>query len=103
MTESAGRPPAFRIADLIVAEGPEGAERILIAGLTVTVAAGEIVAMLADDAGSAAALIQVLAGRRRAQYGALDAGRAGRSRRIRPSLPAGVSVVAAHERCPAGP
>ncbi|MFJ3592225.1 Ldh family oxidoreductase [Streptomyces sp. NPDC090231] len=103
MTESAGRPPAFRIADLIVAEGPEGAERILIAGLTVTVSAGEIVAVLADDTGSAAALIQVLAGRRRAQYGAIDAGGAGRSRRIRPSLPAGVSVVAAHERCPDGP
>lgn len=102
MTEAAGRPPAFRIADLIVAEGPEGAERILIAGLTVTVAAGEIVAVLADGTGSAAALIQVLAGRRRAQYGALDVGGAGRSRRIRPSLPAGVSVVAAHERCPDG-
>ncbi|MEE4491494.1 Ldh family oxidoreductase [Streptomyces sp. BE230] len=103
MTEAAGRPPAFRIADLIVAEGPEGAERILIAGLTVTVAAGEIVAVLADDTGSAAALTQVLAGRRRAQYGAIVVGEAGRSRRVTPVTPAGVSVVAAEGRCPDGP
>ncbi|MFG2572543.1 Ldh family oxidoreductase [Streptomyces sp. NPDC048481] len=103
MTEAAGRPPAFRVADLIVAEGPEGAERILIAGLTVTVAAGEIVAVLADDTGPAVALIEVLAGRRRAQYGAVTAGGAPRPRRITPVLPAGVTVVSAREASPAAP
>ncbi|MFH9393747.1 Ldh family oxidoreductase [Streptomyces sp. NPDC017556] len=103
MTEAAGRPPAFRVADLIVAEGPEGAERILIAGLTVTVAAGEIVAVLADDTGPAAALTQVLAGHRRAQYGAVTVGETRRSRRIAPVLPPGVSVVAAGGRRPVSP
>ncbi|MER5891088.1 hypothetical protein ABT160_45365, partial [Streptomyces sp. NPDC001941] len=93
MTEAAGRLPALRVADLIVAEGPEGAERILIAGLTVSVAAGEIVAVLADDAASAAALVQVLDGRRRAQYGTLAAGGGGRTRRVAPARPAGVRVV----------
>uniref|UniRef100_A0AAU2VRT3 Uncharacterized protein n=1 Tax=Streptomyces sp. NBC_00008 TaxID=2903610 RepID=A0AAU2VRT3_9ACTN len=89
MTGAAGRPPAFRITDLIVAEGPEGAESILTAGLTVTMAAGEIVAALADDTGSAATLVQVLAGRRRAQYGRERGGRA----RALPGRPAPVVVV----------
>ncbi|WP_326594980.1 Ldh family oxidoreductase [Streptomyces brevispora] len=102
MTEAAGRQPAFRMADLIVAEGPEGAERILIAGLTVSVAAGEIVAVLADGTGPAAALTEVLSGRRRAQYGSITVGDAGRPRRITPVRPAGVTVVRAGQHTPAG-
>ncbi|MFI5978424.1 Ldh family oxidoreductase [Streptomyces sp. NPDC051452] len=102
MTEAAGRPPALSVADLIVAEGPEGAERILIAGLTVSVAAGEIVAVRADDAASAQALVQVLDGRRRAQYGALAAGTGGRPRRVAPVRPASVTVVRAGQAPPTG-
>ncbi|MFD7615167.1 Ldh family oxidoreductase [Streptomyces sp. NPDC059828] len=102
MTEAAGRPPALRVADLIVAEGPEGAERILIAGLTVSVAAGEIVAVHTDDRASADALIQVLDGRRRAQYGAMAAGAHGRPRRVAPARPAGVTVVRAGQALPPG-
>ncbi|WP_406860760.1 Ldh family oxidoreductase [Streptomyces sp. HUAS MG47] len=102
MTEAAGRPPALRVADLIVAEGPEGAERILIAGLTVGVAAGEIVAVHADDREAADALVQVLDGRRRAQYGAMTVGGGGRPRRVAPTRPAGVSVVRAGQPLPGG-
>ncbi|MCZ7456175.1 Ldh family oxidoreductase [Streptomyces sp. WMMC940] len=93
MTEAAGRPPAFRVVDLIVAEGPEGAERILIAGLTVGVAAGEIVAVLADGRAPAEALVGVLAGRRRAQYGSIAVSGSARRRHVGPAVPAGLSVV----------
>ncbi|MET7622719.1 hypothetical protein [Streptomyces sp. NPDC005408] len=78
MTDEASRPSALRVVDLIVANGPRGAEDIVIAGLTVNVAAGEIVVVQADDRASAEALIQVLAGRRRAQYGVLAVGDRGR-------------------------
>ncbi|MBV6701286.1 Ldh family oxidoreductase [Kitasatospora aureofaciens] len=101
MTEAAGRQPALRVADLIVAEGPEGAERILIPGLTATVAAGEIVAALADDPASAAALVEVLAGERRAQYGEIVVGGGGRPRRVAPARPSGVAVVRPGQHGPA--
>ncbi|QDD62592.1 Ldh family oxidoreductase (plasmid) [Streptomyces albidoflavus] len=87
------RRPALRIADLIVAEGPEGAERILVPGLTLSVAPGEIVALRADEAASAAALVDVLAGRRRAQYGVVATGTRGLSRRVAPLRASGVAVV----------
>ncbi|WP_392667286.1 Ldh family oxidoreductase [Streptomyces sp. LN785] len=101
MTEAAGKPPALRVADLIVAEGPEGAERILIAGLTVSVAAGEIVAVHTDDQASAVALVQVMDGRRRAQYGAMAVGVGGRPRRVAPARPTGMTVVRAYQALPA--
>ncbi|MFI9628869.1 Ldh family oxidoreductase [Streptomyces sp. NPDC052042] len=102
MTEPAGRPPALRVADLIVAEGPEGAERIVVAGLGVTVAAGEIVAVQADDAAAATALVQVLAGRRRAQYGSVTVGDGAPARRVAPAPPAGLAVVRPGDPVPAG-
>ena len=85
------RRPALRIADLIVAEGPEGAERILVPGLTLSVAPGEIVALRADEAASTAALVDVLAGRRRAQYGVVATGTRGLSRRVAPLRASGVA------------
>jgi LDH2 family malate/lactate/ureidoglycolate dehydrogenase len=101
MTEAAGRVPALRVADLIVAEGPEGSERILIPGLTVTVAAGEIVSVLVDDPSSAAALVEVFTGARRAQYGVIAVG-SGRPRRVAPAKPSGVAVVRPGRPGPAG-
>ncbi|MEU8522622.1 Ldh family oxidoreductase [Streptomyces sp. NPDC048577] len=93
MTETAGRRPVLRVADLIVAEGPEGAERILVPGLTTAVAAGEIVAVLTDDPVSGAALTDVLGGLRRAQYGVITVGDGGRARRVAPARPSGVTVL----------
>ncbi|MFE1877759.1 Ldh family oxidoreductase [Streptomyces sp. NPDC059496] len=95
MRESAARRPALKVADLIVAEGPVGSERLLVAGLSVEVAAGEIVAVETGDEESAAALSQVFSGRRRAQYGVITAGQPVRPRRLAPSPPPGLTVIRA--------
>jgi len=75
MAVTAGYPPALQLDDLIVAEGPEGAERILVPGLDVSVATGEAVAVIGDRPGTAA-LVEVLSGRRRARYGVIATGAA---------------------------
>ncbi|MBM7443041.1 hypothetical protein [Streptomyces sp. HB132] len=101
MTDEASRPDTLRVVDLIVAKGPKGAEDIMIAGLTVQVAAGETVVVQADDRASAEALIQVLAGRRRAQYGVIAVGDRGRPRPVAPAPPKGVTIVRPEQPLPA--
>jgi LDH2 family malate/lactate/ureidoglycolate dehydrogenase len=99
MAESSGAPPILRITDLIRADGPRGAERILLPGLTVRVAAGEIVAVWCDSAASATALLDVLAGRRRAQYGVIAVGGRG-GRPVTPTAPKGITIVPAGQQPP---
>ncbi len=87
--------PTLRLDDLIVAEGPEGAESILVPGLDLTVGGGEAVAVVGNRS-AAAALLEVLSGRRRARYGAISTSGAAvppRTQRLATPVPADVRVV----------
>lgn len=85
--------PSLAIHDLVIAEGRRGAEQILVPGLGLSVAPGESVALCAPRP-AAAALLDVLRGRRRARYGWVSVlGRTLGGCPVRPRVPSGLAVV----------
>lgn len=62
-------PAAIEVRDLVVSTGPRGHERVLLAGMDLTVGLGEVLALEAEDPDARSALVDVLAGRRRPVYG----------------------------------
>ncbi|MGW4245792.1 hypothetical protein [Nocardia sp. NPDC004722] len=85
--------PAFDITDLVIAGGPQGPEQILVGGLNCAGTPGEVVAVCTHDPDSAAALVHVLAGSRRARYGRITVTGAEAKHPVSPVLPRGIVVI----------
>jgi LDH2 family malate/lactate/ureidoglycolate dehydrogenase len=61
----------IEVTDLVVSTGPRGRETVVLAGLSLEVRPGELVALEVDDARARTVLIDVLTGRRRQLYGSV--------------------------------
>jgi LDH2 family malate/lactate/ureidoglycolate dehydrogenase len=62
---------AIEVTDLVVSIGTRGRETVVLAGLSIEVRRGELVALEVDDVTAQAILVDVLAGRRRPLYGSV--------------------------------
>lgn len=69
MADAAPSTAEIDVIDVVLSTGPRGRETVVLAGLTIAVRKGECVALEVGDAEARAALVDILAGRRRPLYG----------------------------------